>query len=677
MPTRLLYLFLLLVNINIMFAQTTYDLFTIKGLKYGIIYVDSYSNDKISNHSTFYDGDTTINGVPLISHAQYTYTLNKQYLHVNEKKVYYFDKGTESLILLYDFALQVNDTFKYNGLINYIVQKKEINTYGDGKSRIYLKLKSQFSNTTLEWIEGIGDINLGPFNYNYIHKYDLRFICSSNDDGIIFNTEGKNSQTCKDSLFCKNAIALFSTSEDDLKINFDNNSLNSNGQLWDFGDGTFSTELNPVHTFGSPGCKEITLKAISACGDTSITSNGINYCLKGDWEEAIYLNLETSPSEVNFIDDKKLWVMTRYSILFSQNGGITFDNISPDIKPKTIIKKLYFDGETGVVLVQSRVGNKGYFEVYFSEDAGETWTITQQGFGESGSLFHNYTTNTFVFTLSSSTTSDVFLSIDNGRNWNDLTLSESNYNYYFHILENSSLIVKYQNTINNQTEYFLGISRDFGLTWDIISTILYRISYFINENLSFFISDDNEFLVSNDLLKTHTSIFQFPPDFYPNQLYFLSPKIGFVNSFQYSFYTIDGGKTWMSSNCEKNDFAMIKVDQNNEIFALGWKNNIYRFSPPEIDDRCTKSSTNYNSDIGDNLLLFPNPVLEGNVVEFVNSTDNNLYFVNLFTSLGIQIVNQKLYTNTIDTSQLSPGLYFVVVKNKSFRILKTMTLIIL
>lgn len=219
------------------------------------------------------------------------------------KKYIFFEQGTHSLVLQYDFALQVNDTFTNGRGIKYMVQTREVKTYTDGKTRIYLQLKSQSNNATVEWIEGIGDISLGPFNLNYIHRYDLRFICLSDGDGLIFSNE-ESTHSCQDSLFCKNAIASFSTSVDALSINFHNNSINSIGQIWDFGDGNISRELNPTHKFDSPGCKEITLKAISICGDTSIASSSINYCIKGDWQKDIHLDIESRPLDVNFIDEK-------------------------------------------------------------------------------------------------------------------------------------------------------------------------------------------------------------------------------------------------------------------------------------------------------------------------------------------------------------------------------------
>lgn len=45
-------------------------------------------------------------------------------------------------------------------------------------------------------------------------------------------------------------------------VNFYNNSLNATSYSWDFGDGSTSTEANPVHTFVSPGAYVVRLTAI-------------------------------------------------------------------------------------------------------------------------------------------------------------------------------------------------------------------------------------------------------------------------------------------------------------------------------------------------------------------------------------------------------------------------------
>jgi len=59
---------------------------------------------------------------------------------------------------------------------------------------------------------------------------------------------------------------------DRLAITFVNQSVNATRYEWNFGDGTQSTETNPVHTFSRPGVFEVTLKAIHANGCVTTSS---------------------------------------------------------------------------------------------------------------------------------------------------------------------------------------------------------------------------------------------------------------------------------------------------------------------------------------------------------------------------------------------------------------------
>lgn len=76
-------------------------------------------------------------------------------------------------------------------------------------------------------------------------------------------------------------VASFSAIENNLELGFINNSSNVTSHLWDFGDNTTSTEINPVHTYAASGVYVVTLTALnSSCGDvsTSLTYNlfGVN-----------------------------------------------------------------------------------------------------------------------------------------------------------------------------------------------------------------------------------------------------------------------------------------------------------------------------------------------------------------------------------------------------------------
>ena len=49
-------------------------------------------------------------------------------------------------------------------------------------------------------------------------------------------------------------------------MQFTNNSVNADSYLWEFGDGTTSTEKNPIHIFDSAKIYRIKLTATNVCG---------------------------------------------------------------------------------------------------------------------------------------------------------------------------------------------------------------------------------------------------------------------------------------------------------------------------------------------------------------------------------------------------------------------------
>lgn len=674
MKIKFVFLFYFASTFGLLFAQTTYDLFALKGLKYGILYEDSYANNKVSNASFFYDGDTIINGLELLRFAPYTYTPNKQYLYVEGKKVYLYD-GYKTL--LYDFGLQVNDTFEfYPNSKKYIVLKRENNIYQDGKSRVYLQLKSLNSNYTIEWIEGIGDLKMGTFYEHYFHPYDLRFVCASSDDGIIYIKE-QSEFPCDSSLFCKKAISAFTTSLDGLKINFHNNSHNFIDQIWDFGDGSFSNEKNPSHKYDSPGCKEIKLTTISICGDTSIISNSVNFCMKGDWQIDKKFKFEDRAIyDMNYIDSLRLWVANRDSIFFSDNGGITFKNITPNLNFKYSIKKLYFDGKFATMLVRGTVNNKSKHIVYFSDDGGQNWINTIETIGYNGDLLHHNDSETFIFRPNQGPINFRYISTNNGRDWAEFIIPNIDTYPFIYILNNSTIVVPYTLNKDSLKQPYLEYTQDSGLNWTNYPIKSYEKMYILNENTSYFITEDNALMVSNDLMKTSTKVYQFTTDLSYFYLLFLDEERGFLLGNDEHFYTLDGGKSWSYANCGKQNFSQELVDYNHEIFALK-NNNLFRFSPPEIDEQCFKSSSDDQFILLKNPKIFPNPIFEGEMVEVANLQLDEIYLVEIANAFGQRIVSQKPIDNRIDTSLLPKGLYFITLRDKNLKIVNTIKLVIL
>ena len=71
---------------------------------------------------------------------------------------------------------------------------------------------------------------------------------------------------------CLPTVASFTHTLSSLSATFQNTSTNQGASLWDFGDGTFSVQVSPVHYYAQPGTYTVCLISTNTCGsDTSCT----------------------------------------------------------------------------------------------------------------------------------------------------------------------------------------------------------------------------------------------------------------------------------------------------------------------------------------------------------------------------------------------------------------------
>lgn len=78
------------------------------------------------------------------------------------------------------------------------------------------------------------------------------------------------------------------------RIQFNNTSTNTTSHLWNFGDGTTSTEVNPVHDFGNLGAFDVTLMASNESFRDSLTQTvavgGLPFDLELDFPETVMID---------------------------------------------------------------------------------------------------------------------------------------------------------------------------------------------------------------------------------------------------------------------------------------------------------------------------------------------------------------------------------------------------
>ncbi|WP_449495007.1 PA domain-containing protein [Brumimicrobium salinarum] len=164
------------------------------------------------------------------------------------------------------------------------------------------------SNFTYQWVNGPSN-NL--WNNIGMGTYDI-IVTDFEGCSITKNYSLQNSQNPNPTL-----IADFDHDNQDLNVNFINNSINGSSYIWNFGDGNSSTQINPSHTYPQEGTYEVCLKVQSSCDtvnlckaievfeqEAALSNNSKNTTIKiypNPASEQIIINKGASQAEKAFI----------------------------------------------------------------------------------------------------------------------------------------------------------------------------------------------------------------------------------------------------------------------------------------------------------------------------------------------------------------------------------------
>ncbi|WP_165823796.1 PKD domain-containing protein [Pseudochryseolinea flava] len=154
--------------------------------------------------------------------------------------------------------------------VDVVCDKPSIGTYG---YNVGLNLKAEFSATqannveNLRWHWDFGDgstssqqnpthVYLTPGKYKV--QVSTQGVC--NADTVEFEA----------TISCLQAAATIDEYIQNLVVTFSSQMQNVTDKLWDFGDGSTSTENNPIHTFELPGVYNVCLKVSNGCSEKII-----------------------------------------------------------------------------------------------------------------------------------------------------------------------------------------------------------------------------------------------------------------------------------------------------------------------------------------------------------------------------------------------------------------------
>lgn len=122
--------------------------------------------------------------------------------------------------------------------------------------------------TTYYWKFGDGNTSTlqNPvYTYYYGGNYNICLIAS--------NSCGSDTACQTVSVICTPPLAAYSKVTNGLTISFTNLSTDAANILWDFGDGTTSTSLNPLHTYINSGNYLVCLSVSNGCGNDKVCYN--------------------------------------------------------------------------------------------------------------------------------------------------------------------------------------------------------------------------------------------------------------------------------------------------------------------------------------------------------------------------------------------------------------------
>ncbi|MBK8721166.1 MAG: PKD domain-containing protein [Saprospiraceae bacterium] len=154
-------------------------------------------------------------------------------------------------------------------------------------------------------------------------------------------------------------VSSFSNLNNGNTVDFTNTSTNANSYLWEFGDGTTSTDINPTHTYLSTGTYYVSLTSEGLCGTSKITKAIVLTTPNKEVSDVVQCNLfpKVATNEV-FLQIEKSKSNKIQNELFDINGKLIRKFEFENSGEKTSYKLTISDLANVFYLVKTKINDQ-------------------------------------------------------------------------------------------------------------------------------------------------------------------------------------------------------------------------------------------------------------------------------------------------------------------------------
>jgi len=661
---------LFLIFSSSLHAQSLYEMMSQGDLKYGSRTMDDvgiswYSSLQFCGEDTYcnlpvlrlYEKDNGRSASPETSYIP---------IYIDGEKIYAINFNCEKY-LLYDFSVSVGDTISEGLFTDYGVDSIYNVELLDGTTRLRYDLSQNGSRRT-SWIYGLGDINSGIYFYNGPFQF-TSLTCIRSGDNLIFG--GQDPVACEESM-CFDPIPGFDLVQEDALINLTNESicLDEYQYLWDFGDETTSSDINPEHTYNEFGCYTVSLGVISDCSnDTTYRTSLVNHCSNNAWTKIGEFEFPALKFEV--VNENVQFASGPYNLLKSVDNGetwIALDIPEPLLENSIrIVSDLQFYNELQGIMIcrNTYIADEDQTTIFYTEDGGFTWVSSFDSYwlpyyvtlGDNGLAWTN------ILGV------DVLKSEDFGRTWRNIQVENAfaNSSRYYYL--NDTLLLSTSYSFANSS--CLGKSNNLGETWEFefLDFGIRQIHFFDPMN-AYLLSDYREVLKTSDGGDTWNKI-DLP--FEVSHFTFSSPSHGwFTSNTREIYYTTDSFASYEVTRCSTS--PVFSITTVNDTLATGFIGGrisseplVYKYDKIEFSlskvgtGNCDEDiiSSSEEVHLEKTISLYPNPA--SNILNI--ETDLEHFDIQVYNISGqqvLQLQNQKSF----NIQNLPTGTYFMTITDE-------------